>query len=126
MAKRLRLESLESSIESAKTSFDGMPKVRGVASRVEEITIKIISLKESIEKDTALLKDVREETSNAIDSLSNENYKTIFDMRYLQYEPWDEIAAVTSYSESHVMLLHREGLKLIHIPEKYLCSDNSL
>ena len=62
-------------------------------------------------------KKIQTEILIAIEDLTNEDYKTLLILRYLQDLKWIMLCAKLSIVKTTAMRWHREVLKEIHIPE---------
>lgn len=113
-AKYRRLTVLESQAESTGIDYSGMPHSNSMKSKLEETAIRIVEIKDSIAEDEKALSETRNQVARAIDSIGNESFKTILDMRYLQYMSWEDIINQTEYCRSHVFRLHGEALQCIN------------
>ena len=117
-ARYRRLKVLESRAEGSYSKSDGEVTSHPlyVKSRMEENAVKALELKELIEDDEKLLKQVRSEIKDSIRRIGNETFISVLDMRYLQYMSWDEICSQFGFSRSYVFRLHGEALELIRVP----------
>lgn len=79
--------------------------------KMEDIIIKIVSMEEEINKDINELLDAKAEIIGAINSVENEEHRTILEKRYLCLKNWEEIAAEMNYSIRNIFILHGKALQ---------------
>ena len=77
---------------------------------LEKILTKVIDLERQIEKDEALLVDLKAEVWEQLDKLEDETQKRILWLRYAEKETWKRIAKDVCFSERYVRKLHTKGL----------------
>ena len=61
-------------------------------SRMEETIAKIIDLESEIDRDIDALVDLKREIMRVVNSIESAEYRTILEMRYLQFKKWEQIA----------------------------------
>ena len=92
----------------------GTPNVH----RLEDVIVKMVDLENAIIADMSHLLDIRLEITQAIKSVEDADYRTLLELRYLCYLPWDEIAVEMRYSTQRVFQLHNAALKKIIVSKK--------
>ncbi len=79
----------------------------------DEGICKMLSLQEEIEKDIIKLLEIKEEVSNKINSIENNQFKLILTLRYINFKSFEEIAVYMGYSYRNCTRLHKSALKYI-------------
>ena len=116
-SKLLEKERLQALAE--KVTVATSEKVQaGSAGGTEDTVIKILELKEEINKDIDRLSDLRDEARGFINKLENEKYKSIISMYYVSNMTFEEIAENLHYSVGAVFSTHRKAVaefeKIMH------------
>ncbi len=78
--------------------------------RMEDIICKIIDLEADINADIDSLIDLKREIVKLIKSVSNSEYQTILELRYLCFKTWEQIAVDLNYSIHHLYKMHNAAL----------------
>jgi len=78
---------------------------------MENIICKILDLESDINTDLNNLLDLKREIVELIKSISNHEYQTIMELRYLCYKPWEQIAVNMDYSIHHLYKIHNAALE---------------
>jgi len=79
--------------------------------RMEDIICKIIDLESDINTDIDDLVDLKREIVELIKSVSNPEYQTILELRYLCFKTWEQIAVNMCYSIHHLYKMHNAALE---------------
>ena len=91
-------------------------------SRMEETIAKIIDLESEIDRDIDALVDLKREIMRVVTSIESAEYRTILEMRYLQFKKWEQIALQMSTDLRWVYRMHGRALnevqKIINSPLK--------
>ena len=91
-------------------------------SRMEETIAKIIDLESEIDRDIDALVDLKREMMRVVNSIESAEYRTILEMRYLQFKKWEQIALQMSTDLRWVYRMHGRALnevqKIINSPLK--------
>jgi len=91
-------------------------------SRMEETVVKIIDLESEIDRDIDALVDLKREIMRVVNSIESAEYRTILEMRYLQFKKWEQIALQMSTDLRWVYRMHGRALnevqKIINSPLK--------
>lgn len=116
-SKMEQIAQLESLATSATQSFNPTgataPHDDTKGSKIENMVVNIVVLKEEAQRQTAELVKRRIEISNTIASVNNLTLQYILEERYLLYKDWDEIKNETGFSQDYLFRLHREALNLV-------------
>ncbi len=84
--------------------------------KMESTVIKMTEYQEELNNDMKKLIQVKRETKEVIDSVTNDEYRVLLELRYLSSMRWEEIAVEMNYSIDHVFRLHRRALKAVKLP----------
>ncbi len=79
--------------------------------RMEETIAKIIDLESEIDRDIDALVDLKREIMRVVNSVESAEYRTILEMRYLQFKKWEQIALLMSTDLRWVYRMHGKALK---------------
>lgn len=113
---------INSKIEQVKTLNELATKVTTVYSdmphspnrntgRMEETVAKMIDLESEIDRDIDALVDLKREIMRVVNSVESAEYRTILEMRYLQFKKWEQIALLMSTDLRWVYRMHGKALK---------------
>ena len=86
--------------------------------RMEDIIIKILMLENEINSDIDQLVDLKNNILKAVSEIEDEDCRLVIEKRYLNNEPWDEIAMDMNCSIDNVFKIHGRALKKFKIPER--------
>lgn len=113
-------ERLESMITSPRMQrLTGMP--RGGRGRDWTDSVAAIDgIRAAINRDILLLCRVKREVNAAIDAVEDLHLRTVLELRYRNYMPWEQIARVTGYTLRNVFYIHGEALKRVRVPHDFL------
>ena len=81
--------------------------------RMEETIAKIIDLEHEIDRDIDALVDLKQEIIHIVNSIESAEYRTILEMRYLQFKKWEQIALSMSTDLRWVYRMHGRALNEI-------------
>ena len=116
-SKLNQIERLESLATSASQTLDPSGSHASAdptkGSKLENMVVGIIDLKEQVQKQAAKLIEVRKEITETINSINNLSVQFILEERYLIYRTWDEIADETGFSKNYLYHMHSTGLQLV-------------
>ncbi|MFV0313660.1 MAG: DUF1492 domain-containing protein [Anaerotignum sp.] len=109
-----QVSSLNSLALKATTTLSDMPTSgsRNVQ-RMEEIIVKIVDMESDINNDIDVLVDLKKEISKIIQKISNLEYQTLLELRYLCFRTWEEIAINMGYSIQHTYRVNNDALKAV-------------
>lgn len=82
-------------------------------SSMEDTIVKIIDLQEEINKDIDQLVDLKREIMVVIKKISNVEYQTILENRYLSFMSWEQIAVEMKYSIQQIYRLRDRAHKAV-------------
>lgn len=82
-------------------------------SKMADTVDKIIDLQREINDDIDTLVDLKRDIVKAIKTVSNPEYQTILEQRYLCYCAWERIAFEMGYSLQHTFRLHTKAIREI-------------
>lgn len=82
-----------------------------------DVTInKIVDLQNEINQEIDKLVDLKRDITTVIEEVTNEEYRLILELRYLNYKNWEQIALEMGYTSRNIHYMHGEALKEIRIP----------
>lgn len=112
--KLQQVESLRNLATRVTSVFSDMPHCTTTDScKLEKTITKIIDLENEIDADIDRLVDLKKEISHVINSVENEEYRIILEMRYLNFRTWEEIAVALHYTVRWIYKLHSKALQKI-------------
>lgn len=116
-SKLEQVESLNHLATKVNTTLTGMPKNpnRATSTMADAVT-KIIDLQQEINSDIDRLVDLKREMVTVIKAVSNTEYQTLLELRYLCFKTWEQIAVEMNYTVRNVHLLHKEALQSVIVP----------
>lgn len=82
-------------------------------SNMEDTIVKIIDLQEEINSDIDQLVDLKREIMLVIKKISNVEYQTILENRYLSFMSWEQIAVEMKYSIQQIYRLRDRAHKVV-------------
>lgn len=114
-----QVRSLNELATKATTVYSDMPhSPNRNTSRMEETVVKIIDLESEIDRDMNLKREIM----RVVNSIEPAEYRTILEMRYLQFKKWEQIALLMSTDLRWVYRMHGRALnevqKIINSPLK--------
>lgn len=116
-SKLEQIERLESLSVSASQKIDTIggsaPHDNTKGSKVENMVVDIVVLKEEAQKQTAKLVAKRLEITKTIAAVGNLTLQYILEERYLLYKSWDEVRSESGFSKDYLYRLHREALRIV-------------
>lgn len=77
---------------------------------MESVIVKIIDLEHEINADIDMLVDLKREIVNVIKRISNPEYQTLLELRYLCFYSWEKIAVEMDYDLRYMHKLHKKAL----------------
>lgn len=118
----VRLEQVTSlrnlAAKASSTLSDVAPSGMRNIHRMEDIIMKIIDLENEINADIDDLVDLKREIIAAIHSIRDVEYRTVLELRYLCFKPWEQIAVEMDCGIDNVYKLHQKALKKLEVSEK--------
>ena len=113
-SKLEQVMSLRALLGKATGTLSGAPKAATPNPHSMEDTIaKMVDLENEINDDIDTLVDLKAEIMACIKQISNPEYQTLLELRYLCLKRWEEIAVDTGYSLRRLYELHNSALKQI-------------
>ena len=110
-SKIQQMTSLNDLATKCTTALSGMPGSPSKnTSSMEEIICKIIDLQVEINNDIDMLVDLKGEIMQIIKSVSNPEYQTILEKRYLCFLSWEQISVDMHYSMQYTFKMHDKAL----------------
>lgn len=114
-SKTEQLKALNELATKVTTVYSDMPhSPNRNTSRMEETIAKIIDLENEIDKDINILVDLKKEIIGVVSKVGTPEYRTILEMRYLQFKKWEQIALLMSTDLRWVYRMHGKALKEVH------------
>ena len=109
-----QMEALNALATKATTTFGNEPVsgTRDVHKR-EETICKIVDLQNEINADIDNLVDLKRELRKAIESIPNVDYRTVLELRYLNFRKWEEIAVTMGYRLRNVHYIHDKAIEYL-------------
>lgn len=113
-SKMEQIERLESRATSAPQTLDSPTgKSSSNGSKVENMAVSIVMLKDEAEAQSKLLAKKRIEISRTIAKAKSYTHQYVLNERYLLNKSWDLIKAESGFSKDYLMRLHRDALLAI-------------
>lgn len=104
-----RLEEMAvSAPQPITSSCSGRQEVKG--SKVENLAVSIVMLREDLEKQSEELARRRIEISKTIGQLKDYRYQYLLNEKYLLYKKWDQIILERGQSRTHLLSQHRTAV----------------
>jgi hypothetical protein len=95
----------------ATSTLTGMPmNPNHGRSTMADAVVKIVDLQAEINRDIDALVDLKHGILNTIKAVSEVEYQTILERRYLCFETWEKIAACMGYDLRWLFRLHGKAL----------------
>ncbi|MEO2811788.1 DUF1492 domain-containing protein [[Eubacterium] siraeum] len=117
-SKMEQIASLNLLAQKATTVFSDMPgnTTRNIH-RMEDVIIKIVDMESEINADIDSLVDLKKEIAGVIRSVSNLEYQTLLELRYLCFKTWEQIAVQMGYGIDNIYKMHHKALREVTVPE---------
>ena len=97
--------------KATSTISDNLPSGSQNVQAMEDNIVKIIDLENEINKDIGTLVDLRREIVGVIKRISNPEYQTLLELRYLCFYSWEKVAVEMDYDLRYTHKLHRKALE---------------
>ncbi|MBR4765637.1 MAG: DUF1492 domain-containing protein [Clostridia bacterium] len=114
-----QVEKLKTLLTKGTSVLTGMPRSGNGREHYDEMLAKLADLEEEINRKIDELVDLKRAIAFAISQISDADYRSLLEMRYLSYNGWSEIARKFNCSLRHIYRLHKEALKKVVIPESW-------
>ncbi len=110
--KRLReeIERWRAMGERMSASADGMPRARGIASRVEVSAVNLADLERELLREADRLARDRAETLRAMRTVTSDGLRYLLELRYIDGLTFEAIAEKTCYSVRQTLRRHALAL----------------
>ena len=110
-----QMEALNALATKATTTFGNEPVsgTRDVHKR-EETICKIVNLQNEINADIDNLVNMKRELRKTIESIPNVDYRTVLELRYLNFRKWEEIAVTMGYRLRNVHYIHDKAIEYLN------------
>ena len=102
--------------KATSTLSDTPPSGTRNVHHMEDIIVKIIEMKNEINRDIDNLVDLKREMVSVIKAVTDPEYQTILELRYLCFKSWEQIAVDMNYSIQHIYRLRDRALNEITPP----------
>lgn len=90
---------------------DGMPKGSGGRDKISNTAVSLADLAAEIEKKTGEYERLQREIGQKIARIENRDYRLLLELRYLNFNKFEVIAAKLGCSLRHVFRLNNEALR---------------
>lgn len=119
-SKQEQITALNDLATSCTASMTGMPHgVNSGGSRMADAVSRIVDLQNEIVADMEALVALKSEIISSINAVPNIEYRLILEKRYINGQPWPEIADDLGYKMRYLYKLHDRAVAQIIVPEKY-------
>ena len=81
--------------------------------RMEDVICRIADLEMEINQDIDALVDFKQEMMSVIKAVSNPEYQTLLELRYLCFKTWEQIAVDMNYCIDNVYRIHRKAIRAV-------------
>ena len=113
-AKLQRVRELQDLAAKATSTLSHMPmSATPNPHRMEDTIAKLVDMKNEVQNDIDALVDLKLDIVTTIRRVENPAHRTLLELRYLCFMPWEAIAADMQYSKQHLFRLHGRALKEI-------------
>ena len=102
--------------KATSTLSDVAPSGTRNVHRMEDIIVKIVDLENEINRDIDNLVDLKREMVSVIKAVTDPEYQTLLELRFLCFRTWEQIAVDMNYSIQHIYRLYDKALKEITPP----------
>ena len=102
-------------------TLTGMPRGGGGDDELTAGVSKLIDLDNEIDRRVDALVDMRREIEGHINAISDDRYKRLLMLRYLDGMTWDRVGVEMGYERRQVTRLHGFALMDIKIPDANAC-----
>ena len=111
-----RLGSLHSLATKTTSTLSDMPHSSSPNLKQMESTVcKLMDMEKEINTDIDKLVDLKREIAATVEGVSDEEERTVLELRYLDFHGWSDIATRMSCSINTVYRIHRSALKNIKV-----------
>ena len=115
-SKIKQVDQLNDLATSATSVLTGMPhNLNKATSKMADVVDKIIDLQAEINHDIDTLVDLKRKISEIVNSVPDDEFKTILEKRYICLERWESIAAYMGYDLRWLHRLHDKALEEVTV-----------
>lgn len=97
--------------KATSTLSDTLPSGTRNVHSMEDIIAKMVDLENEINADIDTLVDLKREFVFIIKKISNPEYQTLLELRYLCFKTWEQIAVEMGYGLRYIHKLHGKALE---------------
>lgn len=101
----------ELSTKASMTFSDTPPSGTRNPQYMESVIVKIIDLENEINADIDTLVDLKREITSVIKAITNPEYQTLLELRYLCFRSWEQVAVEMDFDLRYTHKLHRKALE---------------
>lgn len=109
-SKLEQIERLQSQAERSTTTLSDMPRTKSQSNRSDYFVLKIIELKDELDKDVDVYVDRIREAQDLLRRLEVDKHRLVLEYRYLNKWTWAQIANEMTYDVRHITRLHGQAL----------------
>ena len=95
------------------TSFSSEPKAAGGGDQLQKCVDKICELQEELAREMQLLQSRRQEIERAINTLEDERFRSVLQLKYIEGMTFEEVADKIPYSCRQVHRIHKTAIEKI-------------
>lgn len=110
--KQEEIDRLRAQLTKATSHLSDMPR-GGSGGDWTDADVKVLEMEDAIHAEILELCRVKREVFEMIDTVEDERYRTLLELRYRNYLTFEQIAVEMHYSWRQVMRLHAEALDVI-------------
>lgn len=110
--KQEEIDRLRSRLTKATAQLSDLPR-GGSGGDWTDADIRVMEMERQIHAEILELCRVKREVFEAIDTVEDERYRTLLELRYRNYMTFEQVAVEMHYSWRQVMRLHAEALDVI-------------
>lgn len=111
-SKIQQVASLNELATKCTVTLTGMPRNPSHStSTMADAVVKIVDLQAEINHDIDALVDLKKEITGVIKGISNPEYQTILEKRYLCFLSWEQVSVDMNYSMQYTFRMHDRALK---------------
>ena len=113
-SKLEQVQSLRELATKATSTLSGTPPSgsRNVH-RMEDVIAKMLDLESEINGDIDVLLETKKHVAEVIKRVKEPEYQTVLEMRYLCYQPWENISNTLAYSPQHTFRIHNKAISAV-------------
>lgn len=110
--KQEEIDRLRAQLTKATSHLSDMPR-GGSGGDWTDADVKVLEMEQQIHAEILELCRVKREVFEMIDTVEDERYRTLLELRYRNYMTFEQVAVEMHYSWRQVMRLHAEALNVI-------------